>query len=61
MCSDAWGFFFGIRRASIRPDAGERPRYEVGARAVTELECQRLQRGEPPLWGPLMGQDLHAK
>jgi hypothetical protein len=27
---------------------------EVGARAVTELECQRIERGERPLWGPLM-------
>ena len=36
-------------------------KYQGWFAAITELECRRIERGERPLWGPLMGQDLYAK
>ena len=48
---DVWGLAVELRN-------GKSIAYEVGGRAITELECQRLERGERPLWGPLMGRDL---
>ncbi len=48
---DVWGLAVDLPN-------GKHVAYEVGARAITELECGRLKRGERPLWGPLMGQDL---
>jgi hypothetical protein len=48
---DVWGIALELRD-------GRSIAYEVGGRAITELECQRIEHGERPLWGPLMGQAL---
>lgn len=48
---DVWGIAIELR-------GGRNIAYEVGSRAITELECRRIERGERPLWGPLMGQNL---
>lgn len=48
---DVWGFAVKLRD-------GRSIAYEVGGRAIMELECQWLERGERPLSGPMMGQDL---
>ena len=48
---DVWGL-------AVELCDGRSVAYEVGARAITELECQRIERGKRPLWGPLMGREL---
>lgn len=50
---DIWGIAVDFRD-------GTSVAYEVGARVVAELECGRLERGERPLWGPLLGRNLKS-
>ena len=36
---------------------GKRAACEIGTRAEADMECRRLERGDRPLFGPLMGRD----
>jgi hypothetical protein len=53
-CEALWG-------VAIDFSNGKHLAYEVGSRDAAELECARIELGEPPRWGPFAGQALRAQ
>jgi hypothetical protein len=41
---ESWG-------VAIVIENGRSITYEVGAKAIAEVECRRVEEGKPPLWG----------
>jgi hypothetical protein len=56
-----WEASQGIWGVSIHLLNGPSISYEVGGKALTEIECRSVNDGNPPQWGPWEGMLLFEK
>ena len=56
-----WESQEGLWGIAVDLGNGRHLAYEVGPRAVAELDCARIERGECPVWGPYAGQVMRAR